>query len=465
MVLERADPTRVIRDPIHGLIPRLPDEIRVMNTLPFQRLRRIRQLAMAYLVYPSAHHTRFEHSIGTMHIAGRICERLERLGFMEKEEIGIVRLAGLLHDIGHGPFSHVSDFLLERYYDRDKMGDLGLPEKIHEKITVDILLEWPEMRSVLPENVRRAVAELISEAPKRQFKRDVVSSSLDADKMDYLLRDSYFAGVTYGHFDLEKMVDACYVITSGDESYLAIHHEGIYAAEQLVLAKYHMSQQVYFHRIRAITDAMLIRGLRFAVENGVEPIDRLFTYDGSQEFMERYLEFYDDRIVEVLSRCDHEKVQELFTRLMQRRLFKQMSSLPLEEVDDAIVKDKLSGLGFESQMTRDLEEYIAGGIGADPDFVIVNLQSIKNPTYRSPGHRLDPEEIMVVDPRGKARKVSDFTDLVFNLNTSAPVKEVVRVFAPRDDWNDPENAHTEERNEMDALVRKLILERVALGGV
>ena len=216
-----------------------------MNTRPFQRLRRIRQLAMAHFVYPGALHTRFEHSIGAMHIAGRICQRLLGLKMIDEEQIRIVRLAALLHDIGHGPFSHVSDFLLERFCNREKLGNVGVAEKIHEKITVDIILRHPEIREALSERVRQAAASLISEQPVRKFERDIVSSSLDADKMDYLLRDSYFAGVTYGQFDLEKIVDSCRVIKSGQESYLAVHHEGIYAVEQLVLAKYHMSQQVY----------------------------------------------------------------------------------------------------------------------------------------------------------------------------------------------------------------------------
>ena len=137
-----------------------------MNTGVFQRLRRIRQLAMAHLVYPGALHTRFEHCVGTMHIASRICERLE----ISEDEKRIVRLAALLHDIGHGPFSHVSEYLLERYYDREALGDLGSRGKIHERITVQLIAGNAEIASVLSAEERESVVKLLEDPPKRDFK-------------------------------------------------------------------------------------------------------------------------------------------------------------------------------------------------------------------------------------------------------------------------------------------------------
>lgn len=104
-----------IRDPIHGLVELLKKEVDLINTRTFQRLRRIRQLAMAFLVYPGTLHTRFDHSIGVMHIAGRICDQLKQLESITDEDSERIRLAALLHDIGHGPFSHVSEHLLDRF--------------------------------------------------------------------------------------------------------------------------------------------------------------------------------------------------------------------------------------------------------------------------------------------------------------------------------------------------------------
>ena len=129
-----------MRDPIHGFIKLSKRERDLIDTQVFQRLRRIRQLAMTFLVYPGAVHTRFDHSIGVMHIAGRICTRLQELNPKRicDEDIDRVRLAALLHDVGHGPFSHVSEHLLDKYAPTDADTGQNL-EKIHEKITVDII--------------------------------------------------------------------------------------------------------------------------------------------------------------------------------------------------------------------------------------------------------------------------------------------------------------------------------------
>ena len=199
-----------MRDPIHGFIKLSETEKRLINSQVFQRLRRIRQLAMTFLVYPGAVHTRFDHSIGVMHVAGRICARLRELNpeRVSNEDIDQVRLAALLHDVGHGPFSHVSEHLLDEFtYDKT---DKDKPrEKIHEKITVDIIQTDPEISTILRDEgldeERDFVIEMIEGKEKRwDWRRDIVSSELDADKMDYLLRDSYFAGVKYGLYDLEK---------------------------------------------------------------------------------------------------------------------------------------------------------------------------------------------------------------------------------------------------------------------
>ena len=191
-----------MRDPIHGFIKLSKKEKQLIDTKVFQRLRRIRQLAMAFLVYPGAMHTRFDHSIGVMHIAGRICTRLRELNpeRVSNEDMDRVRLAALLHDVGHGPFSHVSEYLLDAHaLDRTDMGPMR--EKIHEKITVDIIRTDPEIRDILSEEERDFVADMIQGQDTQDWQRDIVSSELDADKMDYLLRDSYFTGVKYGIYD------------------------------------------------------------------------------------------------------------------------------------------------------------------------------------------------------------------------------------------------------------------------
>ena len=219
--------------------------------------------------------------------------RLDRIEHLSDDEVRIVRLAALIHDVGHGPFSHVSEYLLDQHYDWKKLGKVPTREKIHEKVTVDIIRTWPELDGVMSACDRNEVAEIIEGTRSRDYRRDIVSSSLDADKIDYLSRDALFAGVKYGTFDLDKVVEACRKHTSGQETYLVVDEEGLFAVEQLVVAKYHMTQQVYAHRVRTVTDLMIVRGLELAIEDGVSEVERLYKYDGSKKFLQRYL-LYDD---------------------------------------------------------------------------------------------------------------------------------------------------------------------------
>ncbi len=250
-----------IRDPVAGLV-RLTDlEMRVIDTPVFQRLRRIKQLALADVVYPGCVHNRFLHSIGTMAMADAIWTRLESRGDIEyasSEERQAVRLAALLHDVGHGPFSHVAEYLLERFSDPAEVrpSTSGGKRQWHEVITADIVRADPSLTAVLGSDLQARVVQLLEPTRERRFQRDIVSGGLDADKLDYLLRDAYFAGVEYGRFDVAKVLDSCRVVSgSGTETLLGIHEEGRFAVEQLILAKWHMHQQVYGHKVRIATDA------------------------------------------------------------------------------------------------------------------------------------------------------------------------------------------------------------------
>lgn len=296
MIAYKRKQTYEIRDVIHGLILRTPLEVKIINTAIFQRLRRIHQLAMANLVYPGAHHTRFEHSLGTMHIAGKIAERIKEEKKLSEKDIEIIRIAALLHDIGHGPFSHVSEHLLECYSDRAKI-DIGKDrEKIHELVTFDIIKKDRELGKLISDKKEKILDILQKEKPKN-FKSDIVSGPLDADKLDYLLRDSYHTGVKYGLYDLEKIIESMRVISEGDETYLGIDEEGIFALEQLIIAKYHMSAQIYFHKIRGITDSMIVRGIKLAIEGGLRDVEGIYRYDGTVKFIERYCRFYDSNLM------------------------------------------------------------------------------------------------------------------------------------------------------------------------
>ena len=441
-----------VRDPIHGLIELLPKEVDLINTRAFQRLRRIRQLAMAFLVYPGALHTRFDHSIGVMHIAGRICDRLRQFSDVDVK-CEQVRLAALLHDIGHGPFSHVSEHLLDKYVPENGG---STREKIHEKVTVDIVENNSEIGKILCDEERRFVVEMIKGKTTRDFRRDIVSSDLDADKMDYLLRDSYFAGVKYGTYDLEKIIESCRIHYEEDESYLAISDGGIYALEQLLLAKHHMTQQVYSHRVRSISDAMIVRGIELAIE-GNQEIEQLYRYNETSEFTENYIEYHDERLIDILKQCDQEKARNIFDRLYSRKLFKMIGELPLKDVDSAPAKRRL--LQMHDNQKRRWEEQIAEYLEISSDYVIVNKVHIRNPNYGSRSYSLNPEAIMIFD-----EKQSDLRSLISYKTELILVRppadeadlETVQVYAPRDSWNTLSTAQRQQE-QLQAKVQDILL--------
>lgn len=448
-----------LRDPIHGLIRLTDQEMRIVNTQAFQRLRRIRQLAMADLVYPGALHTRFEHSIGTLHVAEKILSHSDIIEHTSSSDRRIVRLASLLHDIGHGPFSHVSEYLLERHYDPKKVSASSAREKIHEKITIDTISKWHEFDDLLTTDEKNEIVSIIEGSKNRDFKRDIVSSSLDADKMDYLLRDAHFAGVNYGLFDLDKIVDACRRYQSGPETYLVIDEDGLFAVEQLVVAKYHMTQQVYSHRVRLVTDSMIVRGLELAIEDRVPHIRDLYRYDGSIGFLRRYFSWDDSTIISSLINTRRsDKARYFFQRLHERRLLKELSVFTLTEKDvpDAITRSRL--INLDDELKRGLEERISQELGCEPWQVIVLDSSIRNPIYQDPDV-LDPEAIMVLSRSGTITR--EMKDYPYLLSANMPRDRRVHVIGPLDSSrNTSRSERQQKRQEMNNLVKNIILDFV-----
>ena len=440
-----------MRDPIHGFIKLSKKERDLIDTKVFQRLRRIRQLAMTFLVYPGAMHTRFDHSIGVMHIAGRICTRLQELNpaRISDEDIDRVRLAALLHDVGHGPFSHVSEYLLDRYaLDADDTGRVR--EKIHEKITVDIIQTDPQIDEILCNDEPDFVTNMIQGQETWDWKRDIVSSELDADKMDYLLRDSYFAGVKYGLYDLEKVIESC-LIDVGDadgsisadkeETSLAISSKAIYALEQLLLARYHMTQQVYWHRVSLISNEMIIRGISLAIDDGNEKMKQLYQYDekNKDEFIKNYLKYHDEKLIELLRSCEQQKAREIFNRLYERHLFKMVAELRLKD-ETLRVKRRLIGMTDDKTRERQLgkEKEIADILKVDADYVIIKPLQIRNPNYGSRSYILNPDAIKIFDE--SEQDLMDMNDYTSELYFARPSTdeislEKLQVYAPYDDWH------------------------------
>lgn len=236
-----------LRDPVHGFIRTDRLEAELVNSRPLQRLRFVHQLGFAWLVFPGAEHSRFSHVLGAMDLAGRLYDSVAAKsdGLLDPDarapERRLVRAAALLHDIGHAPFSHSAEGLFEDGLDHEDMTGrlLHLPEiesifrRVGDGLTPDRVAE-------LLDGGRDAVSRILSQ---------MITSELDVDKMDYLLRDSLFCGVRYGSYDLPRLLDTIEPLQDPEsgEWGLGVEEGGVHALEALVMARYYMFTQVYFN--------------------------------------------------------------------------------------------------------------------------------------------------------------------------------------------------------------------------
>ena len=302
------------RDPIHGFIDVSEDELKIINSAPFQRLRNIRQLATTYLVYHGAEHTRFGHSIGVMHLTSRVfdsitskCPNLFSDNFEENEfKIAwyrqLLRLIGLTHDLGHAPFSHASEDLFEsgiKHEDYTKLILFNTEIADHiNSIGAKFQTKYGEAYEITPELVWMIYEgkEVTNEkfiSPDFLFLQSFMDGELDCDKMDYLLRDSHYCGVTYGKYDLDRFVSTLTAYKTDDMIQLAIERGGIQALEEFILARYFMFIQVYFHKTRRFLDKSLVKCLKAILPGGKYP-----------ENVVDYLKWDDARVITLITESD-----------------------------------------------------------------------------------------------------------------------------------------------------------------
>jgi uncharacterized protein len=242
-----------LTDPVHTYIRFSQVEKQVIDSPAFQRLRRIRQLAGAHLVYPSAQHSRFEHSLGAMHIAGLAAEALLRKGYINHAEmVQDLRLAALLHDIGHGPFSHLFEELLE-YHCNTTHEELGKKIIMQSEI-VDILERYGSSA--------HQICRLSFGQSKVNFMNEIISGGLSADIMDYLPRDGLFTGAEYAKVDYHRLVSSLEV----SRNRLAIDRSALNSLESMLISRYEMFKAVYFHKTVRGAEVMLLRSMISADE-------------------------------------------------------------------------------------------------------------------------------------------------------------------------------------------------------
>ena len=314
-----------IIDPIHDFVRVYGNELKIIDTPIFQRLRRIRQLSGAHLIYPGAQHTRFEHSLGVMHIASMAGNALSDKGIISIDDIQNLRFAGLLHDIGHGPFSHLFEELLQK------------KKHSHEDVGKEIIL-----KTVIGDLISKAgydkrfITKLAFGDSKFQFMNEIISGALSADIMDYLLRDGYFTGAEHAKIDHNRLTNSLDVY----KNKLALDKSALVNFETMLISRYQMFKAVYFHKTVRAGEVMLLESMDLAEEE----------LNLTSMILDDYLQLSDDVILsKLLNLPEHNSklkaAKKIATDYQNRNLFKSVFELAL--TGGAIGKKRLDDIRGE----------------------------------------------------------------------------------------------------------------------
>ncbi len=349
---------KVIRDPVHDIVlfndtPCDRLLIDLINTKEFQRLRRIKQLGMSEMVFPGANHSRFAHSIGTMHVTRKFLAQLQREVPDVKEEQQTIVLAGaLLHDIGHAPFSHAFEKVTGKDHESWTLEVIKSSEtEVHQKLAA-YAVDLPErVATFLDEKSKN---EDLTKMGVPACLRDIVSSQLDADRFDYLLRDSHATGTDYGRFDITWLLSHLGLTDNGER--LCLGRKALFGTESYLFARYHMYRVVYFHKAARAAEVMLrllFGRLKELLAESTSDSERAGLVPGAPErllgaFMSEmslgdFLRLDDSTVAEFFKVCDNsgdETIRELGVGLANRKLFKGMdvTDVPQDVVADIYVR-------------------------------------------------------------------------------------------------------------------------------
>jgi len=326
-----------IKDPVHGYVEVDKTALTLLDSPLLQRLRHIKQLGFSYLVYPGANHTRFEHSLGTMHLAGVMCRQL----MVPEYDRLLIVTAALLHDIGHGPFSHSIEPVMEELTGRSH----HMIGHLLESDTLSHLLEGIGVD-------RDELGEVL--AGEHQLS-GIIHGELDVDRMDYLLRDAHYTGVPYGTVDAQRLIRSTLISEEG----IVIHESGINAAESLLIARTLMRTSVYFHHVSRIAETMF----NYAVLRHLE--DRSPTEVAAMMCMD------DVSCIHALRTSDCSITREFTERIFNRQLYKRALYVGRDQVN---VQALTESRGIPAQ--REIAEEIAGIAGIDPSKVLVDIPEL-----------------------------------------------------------------------------------------
>lgn len=404
------------RDPIHGFIEVSDLENEIIDSLPFQRLRNIKQLAMTYMVFHGAEHTRFGHSLGVMHVATRAFRaaiensefQIDAIKMKYYEQI--LRLIALTHDLGHAPFSHASESVFPDGLEHEDFTEKIIKETIVGECIKKIGKSFSETYGPQFDITPELICDIYrgrkpGENSEFTLLKTFLDSELDCDKMDYLLRDSYYCGVNYGKFDIERLIK-CLIIhkAEGGIPRLAIDIGGVQAFEEFVVARYFMFIQVYFHRTRRFFDIMLVRALRDALENGMYPSDTI-----------EYLKWDDCRIIQLLK--DKTDVSEACYNIVHRCVYPRIFRSPTHLNKDAKANFHIIEKSLNEKFGRE-NFLIDQSAGKMPHKIPMQTEIF------------DEKAIVIVDSKsGKCTTISDESPVIRSLTDKI---DIYRIYAKPD---------------------------------
>ena len=417
---------KVINDAIHGQFKLEGVTQDLLSTPEMNKLSHIKQLGLAHLVFPGAHHTRFEHSLGASHIAGRMADSLS-LGEIEADTL---RVAAMLHDVGHGPYSHTLEHILAERGGMDHMevtkgiilGEYdvivdGEGESIDERRAIPDILEDngldPKLVSSLITGPDASGTErsLLSWTEGREdFSGEdktlaqLVHGPVDCDQLDYLLRDSHFTGVRHGVVDHNRLIE-CLRSQGGD---IVVEQGGLSALEGMLVARGLMYSAVYFHRVTRVTEVILSRAVERAGDSLPESID-----------LQRRV---DAEIWGALDKAG-DFSRDMITRLKYRNLLKVCLSRRKDDLSPEQI-DKLASIANNLSARREVEDDIAFRSGLDPGYVAIDVPSVKL-LLSEP--RMAQVDVKVVGDDGKTRWLKEVTPMAEALRKRQVSQEAIYV--------------------------------------
>ena len=398
---------RIYRDSVHNIIRLKTDSdsgkllVRLIDTQEFQRLRRIRQLGLAHFAYQGAEHSRFTHSLGALHLATRILAKLDLKNELSDEARIAVQCAALLHDVGHGAFSHVLESILDFH---------------HENFTIEaVLSDETEIGQVLknysaelPENI----ADIIRGTFRPRALAQLVSSQLDVDRMDYLLRDSLMTGAKYGIYDLEWIIKSLEIDEANDRLYVSAR--GVYAVEDYLQARYYMFRQVYFHRTLRSAESVLRSLFRRALQIFREGKSVWYAENtafesilkGEKISLKKHLELDDSDMMFHIKRwqnSDDKILSDLSKRFLHRKLFKAFD-LDMPEAERILFLERA--------------RKIVESAGFDADYYFIEDAAGDVPYYFYTKAQAEPKNLIYVEEgfsRPQIREISEVSAAVRGL--------------------------------------------------